>query len=225
MSKDSNLTENHQSSEEAEVSGRWIRDQLRDVADSSIAGLEALKPISVPDPPPPSVDVDDVTTPDLVGNLAASISNAVAAPIRDLERQRSAEKAAVEKSLDQNTRHIQEAVTALERMVEDVQQLQADAEKSREESKTLRDRLEQMEGEGLNEALSGVRTEIQELGRRLEEAESAGKQDRERVEALTVADSRRRESMRHLGDLLDRVRETVRMMESEPREAEQPSDG
>ena len=219
---DANVTENQQSSEEAEVSGRWIRDQLRDVADSSITGLEALKPISEPEAAAPSDSSEEPATPDLVGDLAASISNAVAAPIRDLERRRSAEKAAVEKSLDQNTRHIQETMTAVERMAEDVQQLRADSEKVRGKSKALRERLDKLEGEGLNDALAGVRAELQELSQRFADAESARRQDQERLEALNASDARRRESMRHLGDLLDRVRETVRMMEVEPQDRHEP---
>jgi|GEM_PF-2048649 len=238
-----------------EASGRWIRDQLRDVADSGLKNLEtAVSPVtaepenteaapaetaaeespSVETPPEPQVGSDPAPMTDLVEGLAASISSAVAAPIRNLEQRRSAEHAAVESALREQENAGRESRERIESLAEQLRLLDEAvtsgsrrADEAGAASEALAARVAEIEGADLRGGLDETQKSVSDLAARLDSAERAMRAQAEIIRSLEESERKRKETAEHLADLLDRMRETVLTMKTastpEPTNAEEPA--
>ncbi len=229
---DAKVTEKQGLAGGEQISGRWIRDQLREVADPGLEQLEVSKLPPRPEPSPhkaqkdapkaaPGADPAEVS--DLVDNLAASISSAVVQPIRNLEKQRVAEKLVLQKSLEEHNARLVDTGEQLGRLSGDIRRLdqvlrnsQTEVESSRRGHDDLKSRVEAIEGAGSADAVASLRTQISELTNRLSSIEATGREREKRLEALTSSESRRQEALGHFADLLERMRETVTMMGPNP---------
>ena len=223
LSENAPTTEQNESSSD-EASGRWIRDQLRDVADSGLKNLESAVVPSVETPPAPQLEAEPTAMTDLVEGLAASISSAVAAPIRSLELRRSAEHSAVERALREQEAAGRSARERIESLAEQLRLLDESlsannrtVEESRHNSEALGARISAVEESGLADRVQDLNNRLGDMAGRLESAERALRAQAEIVRSLEESERRRRESSRHLGELLDRMRETVTTMEASPR--------
>lgn len=217
---EANLSDQNEQSEEAHVSGRWIRDQLREVAGSSLAQLEASKAATEPVAEVTAAADEQATeeapeAPDVVGDLAASISHAVAAPIRDMERRRAAEHAALQQAVGEHSEALETAVGDIQRLAEGLSDLRQEYEGRQVEQGRLAERVEKIEEAKVSEALTGLRERLDALQERIGEIAEEGRQRAEGMDRIAASQSRRTESMRHVGELLDRMREAVRMSESD----------
>jgi chromosome segregation ATPase len=88
-----------------EVSGRWLRDQLRDVADLGQAAEASARPSGA-----------EVSTSQLLDGLATSISAAVVEPIRGLESRREAQQKRLEDSVRELSQKLSEAFVEIARL-------------------------------------------------------------------------------------------------------------
>ena len=94
---------NHATDQLEEVSGRWLRDQLRGV------GGEAQ-----PEPAPSdAASASDASTAQLIEGLAASISSAVAEPIRGLESRREAKQKQLENAIQELSGKMRDALVEI----------------------------------------------------------------------------------------------------------------
>jgi chromosome segregation ATPase len=108
-----------------EVSGRWLRDQLREVADG------------VDDPPEPTELRlgAEASTAQLIDGLASSITAAVVEPIRGLETRREAKQKKLEESLQELSAKLGDAFVEIAKLRDKASAAAAEAERARSEAR------------------------------------------------------------------------------------------
>ncbi|MBI1357164.1 MAG: hypothetical protein GC160_22725 [Acidobacteria bacterium] len=227
---------------EESSSGRWIRDQLRDVADSSLAALErsAAKRGAMAAEPEEAPEQGDQA---ILENLANSISSAVMGPMRNLERNRASFQHQTEAALatlaqgleEAQTRvgALEQALTRAEQRTNDalaqVRELRPGVDRNRTTiaatEQSLRRDMATLQG-----SLDGVGEQVRKLAERLAPAEQATERQAAALRALAAFESRKQEAARELmasledlspaTDLLDELPELVDI----PLEADEPDE-
>lgn len=108
-----------------EVSGRWLRDQLRDVADIGQSPVEPSGKSSGP----------DASSAQLLDGLASSISAAVVEPIRGLEYRREAQQKKIESALQELSGKVGDAFLELGKLRDQTGGAAVQVEEMRAESR------------------------------------------------------------------------------------------
>lgn len=208
---------------ESSHSGRWIRDQLREVADSGLATLErnATNRTATPE----SVDTDvEVEKADqtVLDSLAASISTAVVEPMRNLERNRAAHQHQMEASLaglSQQLEEFQRRFGAMDREFESAKRTAAGSQAALNE---LRPNLTAVETQvkqfeetfrkdlaALGSGLEEVREQVKPLDSRLQTSEEIAAKHTQALEAVARLERRRQEASRQLVTSVDGLRNSL----------------
>jgi len=204
----------HDSESERSSSGRWIRDQLREVADTNLAELErsAVQRGS-------KAEADDDEEQSALENLAASISSAVVEPMRNLERSRAAHQHQMEASLTKLSASLEE----MQRRFGSVdQQLEAARARSQALANELRPGIAAVETQlkGLDESfrrdlaalgagLEQVREQIGPLAIRLTASEESTARHAAALDAVTQLERRRQEASRQIAHSVDGLRDSL----------------
>ncbi len=217
-----------------EVSGRWLRDQLREVADG------------VDDPPEPTElrPGAEASTAQLIDGLASSITAAVVEPIRGLESRREAKQQKLEESLQELSGKLGDAFVEIAKLRDKASAAVAEAERARSEAKReieaaraqvqseiegLRthcaseiDGIRQESKRGLESIGHEVRSEVEAVRNQTkEQLESAGNAVRGEIEAVrsgtrrdldevSATASDLRSSFNNLAEEIGRLQEKVR---------------
>ncbi len=207
--------EQHNDSEsERTSSGRWIRDQLREVADSGIAELERSAVQGGPKLEPASEE--DQT---LLDSLASSISTAVVEPMRNLERSRAAHQHQMEESLAKlsaSLEEMQRRFGSLDREVEDAKRgsrrSQASLDEIRPGIAAIETRIKSLEESfgkdlaALGAGLQEVREQVGPLASRLTASEESVARHTAALDSVDRLEQRRRESTRQIASSVESLR-------------------
>lgn len=174
-----------------EVSGRWLRDQLRGV------GGEAQ-------PAPASSDAasgSDASTAQLIEGLAASISSAVAEPIRGLESRREAKQRQLENSIQELSGKMRDALVEIAGLREQASSagLRADEAKQKVDRELEIVRAEFRDNSNQLSATSadlrdGFNRLAEEVGRLQEKV----REQHERIDALRFRETQRAKALGEL---------------------------
>ncbi|MEZ5362407.1 MAG: hypothetical protein R2748_08740 [Bryobacterales bacterium] len=214
-----------------EVSGRWLRDQLRGVTEDAPTPAPAAAPPRDP----------DTSSAQLIEGLAASISAAVAEPIRDLESRREARQTRLEESLRElsgklgdafvEIARVRDRVGATEGMREQVRQdviaAKQESDQSiaaaREESKAAieamgseaRTEIERIrsehreELERVNAAAADLRSGFDSLAEEIGRLQEKVREQHERIDALRFRETQRAKAMNELARASSSLREAL----------------
>ena len=216
-----------------EMSGRWIRDQLKDAAET--APHQATSDESIPVPVAQSEPVAEqgpVETPNdplspIVANLARSISEAVAEPLERFERERRQESAAVTESVREHGHRITAAFAALQcveeasrRLTQRVDEQDTPIRENRELAERLQGRTEEIQAEVRREAeqvtssVGSLRSELEGFAQRLSQAEGLIEQQRSALARLETLEHRRVESLGELSRLMGNMQQALQPIET-----------
>lgn len=182
---------NHATDQLEEVSGRWLRDQLRG------ASGEAQPAPASPHP----ASASEASTAQLIEGLAASISNAVAEPMRGLESRREAKQKQFENALQELSGRMSDAFVEIAGLREQAASAGLRADEAKD---TVRRELESAHAEfrGKADQLSATSADLRDGFNRL--AEEVGRlqervrEQHERIDALRFRETQR---ARALGEL------------------------
>ncbi len=226
MSTDQSTGNELQSREESErpdeMSGRWIRDQLKDAAGGATPHwlrenpAERSEKTAVAERSP-----DDPLSP-LVANLAQSISLAVAQPLEHFERQRRQEAEATEEKVREHDERITAAFNAL-RLVEEASRRLSEKVESQErptrETRELVDRLQgrseelqseiRREAEQMASSVGSLRSELEGFAQRLSHVEGTIEQQRATLARLEASERRRGKSLQEMARLMGDVQRVL----------------
>ena len=200
-------------------SGKWIRDQLREVADSGLAELERSATARSGKVEDPEVEKADQT---VLDNLAASISTAVVEPIRSLERTRAAHQHQMEASLATLSNRLEDFQTrfgALDRELESAKQAAARSQSLVNEIRpgisAVERQVKQLEEtfrhdlKALGEGLQQLREQVKPMDARLQGSEEAVAKHTVALEAVARLERRRQEASRQLVTSVDGLRSSL----------------
>ena len=223
-----------------EMSGMWIRDQLKDTAEA-VPHQERVEesvpaPVAQAEPveTPASVEVATDALSPIVANLARSISAAVAEPLESFERERKQESAAVSESVREHDHRITAAFAALQCVEESSRQLTRRVEEQEtpiRESRELADRLQgrteeiqaelRREAEQVNSAVGSLRSELEGFAQRLSHSEGLIEQQRVALARLETLESRRGESLGEVSRLMGNMQQVLQSVGSTEGESSQ----
>lgn len=200
-------------------SGRWIRDQLREVADSGLAKLERSATAHSDKPEEPEVEKSDQN---VLDSLAASISTAVVEPMRNLERSRAAHQQQMEASLASLSARLEEfqrRFGTLDRELETAKRTAATSQSLVNEFRptvsAVERQVKQLEEtfrndlKALGEGLERVREQVQPIDARLQSSEQAVAKHTVALEAVARLERRRQEASRQLVTSVDGLRSSL----------------
>ncbi len=234
MSTDQSTDNETQTREEGdrpdEMSGRWIRDQLKDAAGAAPQQWQGETPNTAPErseePVVAEQGLDDPLSP-IVANLARSISQAVAQPLEDFERQRRQETEATAEKVKEHDHRITAAFAALQlveeasrRLTERVNAQEAPTRETREIVDRLQGRSEELqseirrEAEQVSSSLGSLRSELEGFAQRLSQVEGTMEQQRSALARLETLEQRRAESLQEMARLMGNVQQVLQPMES-----------
>jgi DNA repair exonuclease SbcCD ATPase subunit len=234
MSIDQSTDNETQSRDEAdrpdEMSGRWIRDQLKDAASArprQWANETAdTAPERTGEPAVAEQGLDDPLSP-IVANLARCISLAVAQPLEDFERLRRQESEATANQVKQHDHRITAAFAALQlveeasrRLTERVDAQQGPTRETREIVDRLQGRTEELQSEIRREAeqfsssIGSLRSELEGFAQRLSHVEGIMEQQRSAVARLEASERRRGESLQEMARLMGNVQKVLQPADS-----------
>ena len=212
-----------------EMSGRWIRDQLKDAAGATPQQWQSEATETAPQQTEPVVDeqgLDDPLSP-IVANLARSISQAVAQPLEDFERQRRQESAEVTDKVKEHDHRITAAFAALQlveeasrRLSERVDAQEGPTRETREIVDRLQGRSEELqseirrEAEQVSSSLGSLRSELEGFAQRLSHVEGVAEQQRSALARLESLEHRRTESLHEMARLMGTVQQVLQPVES-----------
>lgn len=186
------MHENNEATDQLEeVSGRWLRDQLRDVA----GGVEPAGPAEQEGGGP------EKSTSQLIEGLAASISSAVAEPIRGLESRREARQHQLESALQELSGKVGDAFTEIAQVGE---QTASAAMRADEAKDTVKRELEtartefQKDAEQLNAAHVDLRDTFSRLAEEVGRLQEKVREQNERIDALRFRETQRAKAMSEL---------------------------
>lgn len=223
-----------------EMSGMWIRDQLKDTAEAAPhqepveesvpAPVAQSEPVATPAP----VEVANDSLSPIVANLARSISAAVAEPLESFERERKQESAAVAESVREHDHRITAAFAALQCVEESSRQLTRRIEEQEtpiRESRELTDRLQgrteeiqaevRREAEQVNSAVGSLRSELEGFAQRLSHSEGLIEQQRAALARLETLERRRGESLGEMSRLMGNMQQALQSVDSPEDESSQ----
>jgi chromosome segregation ATPase len=230
-----NDTHEHQFGHEErpdEMSGMWIRDQLKDPAEAT--PLQESDAESVPAPVAQIEPVEtsgrveassDALSP-IVANLARSISAAVAEPLESFERERRADAAAVAESVREHAHRITAAFSALQcveeasrQMTKRVEEQETPIRESRELVDRLQGRTEEIqsdvrrEAEQIHSSIGSLRSELEGFAQRLTHSEGLIEQQRAALARLETLERRRVESLGEMSRLMGNMQQALQPVE------------
>lgn len=207
-----------------EMSGRWIRDQLKDAASAAPRQWQGETAETAPQQAPPAVaerGLDDPLSP-IVANLARSISQAVAQPLEDFERLRRQESEAAAGKVKEHEQRITAAFAALQlleeasrRLSERINAQEGPTRETREIADRLQGRSEELQSEVRREAeqvsssLGSLRSELEGFAQRLSHQEGMMEQQRSAVARLESLEQRRTESLQEMARLMGNVQQVL----------------
>lgn len=208
-----------------EMSGRWIRDQLKDAAGARPEQRQneaaATPPRRDEEPVVEGQGLDDPLSP-IVASLARSISQAVARPLEDFERQRQKDSEETAAKVQEHDHRITAAFAALQlveeasrRLTERIDEQQGPAKETREIVDRLQGRSEELqseirrEAEQVSSSLSSLRSELEGFAQRLSQVEGTMEQQRAALARLEVSERRRGESLQEMARLMGNVQQAL----------------
>jgi uncharacterized coiled-coil DUF342 family protein len=190
------MHENHEATDQLEeVSGRWLRDQLRDVAGEA-------------EPPEPALPAEDnpgaapeTSTAQLIEGLAASISSAVTEPIRGLESRREAQQQKLEHAVEELSGKLGDAFVDMARLREEAASagLRADEAKESAKREVENARVEfRKDAEQLNATSVDLRDGFNRLAEEVGRLQEKVREQHERIDALRFRETQRAKAMSEL---------------------------
>ena len=213
-------TQEHPPSSEAgaasgdEMSGQWIRDQLKDVAESS--ETNPPNPSFVGDDNPqgraeePATASEDPLGP-IVANLAHNISAAVTKPIEDLERRRVAERDQLSHTVQEQAGRLEEAFAALRRLEEANERLSETLNRQESEARDhaaqAGSRIDAVqadfgrERDAILESIGALRGELEGFSGRLSNSERSIEEQRTTLARIEALEHSRGEALAEVGRL------------------------
>lgn len=208
-----------------EMSGRWIRDQLKDAAGArSQQWRNEAAETDLQRNEEPAVDgqgVDDPLSP-IVASLARSISQAVARPLEDFERRRLKDSEETAARVQEHDHRLTAAFAALQlveeasrRLTERIDAQQGPAKETREIVDRLQGRSEELqseirrEAEQVSSSLSSLRGELEGFAQRLSQVEGTMEQQRAALARLEALERRRGESLQEMARLMGNVQQAL----------------
>jgi hypothetical protein len=213
-----------------EMSGRWIRDQLKDVASAAPQQWQGETTETAPQQGAPVVAAqgwEDPLSP-IVANLARSISQAVARPLEDFERQRRQDSETVASTVKEHDHRITAAFVALQlveqasrRLTERVEAQEEPTRETREVVDRLQGRSEELhsdirrEAEQVSSSLGSLRSELEGFGQRLSHVEGMAEQQRSALARLESLEHRRTESLHEMARLMGTVQQVLQPVDSQ----------
>ena len=233
MSTDQSTDNETQSREENdrpdEMSGRWIRDQLKDAAGARPQQWQNETAEAAPEPSAPAAEqqsLDDPLSP-IVANLARSISQAVAQPLEDFERQRRQESRETAEKVKEHDHRITAAFAALQlveeasrRLTERVDSQQGPTRETREIVDRLQGRSEELQSElrrdaeQVSSSIGSLRSELEGFAQRLSHTEGMMEQQRASLARLEASERRRGESLQEMARLMGSVQQALQPVNS-----------
>ncbi|MDA0203812.1 MAG: hypothetical protein O3A53_12310 [Acidobacteria bacterium] len=212
-----------------EMSGRWIRDQLKDAAGAKPRQWQSEAAETAPQQSEPVVEEQGLNDPlsGIVANLARSISQAVAQPLEDFERQRRQESAEVADKVNEHDHRITAAFAALQlveeasrRLSERVDAQEGPTRETREIVDRLQGRSEELqseirrEAEQVSSSLGSLRSELEGFAQRLSHVEGVAEQQRSALARLESLEHRRTESLNEMARLMGTVQQILQPVDS-----------
>lgn len=180
-----------------EVSGRWLRDQLRGVTDNSEAH---------PSAPPPAHDAN-TSDDQLIAGLAASISSAIAEPLRGLESRREAQQARIEDSLRELSGKLGDAFVEIARVRDQAAAHDEAREQIRRELAAAKDEAHHAVAAAREESKAAIESMTAETRSEIERIRAEHREELERVQS---ASSDLRSGFDSLAEEIGRLQEKVR---------------
>ena len=183
------MHENNEATDQLEeVSGRWLRDQLRNVAGE-------VEPATATDD---AGSGTEKSTSQLIEGLAASISSAVADPIRGLESRREAKQQQLETAIQELSGRLGDAFVEIGKVRDQASSASARADEARE---TVKRELENARTEFRKDAeqLSATTVDLRDSFNRL--AEEVGRlqekmrEHHERIDSLRFRETQRAKAL------------------------------
>jgi chromosome segregation ATPase len=206
-------------SADSSPSGRWIRDQLREVGDSGLVGLErraAGREVAV------EAITADESDEKVFATLTAGISSAVIEPIRNLERSRAAQQQQVQSNVNRlaaDLEEMQRRFGTMDRELESTKRVAARSQALMDELKpglsALEDKVMAFEAafrrdmEALGSGLEQVRAHVEPLAARVQGSEEALGRHSVALEAVARLERRRQEASRQLLTSVDGLRSSL----------------
>jgi chromosome segregation ATPase len=214
-----------------EMSGRWIRDQLKDAASAAPSHWhgETIQTSTERGEKPAAAEqgLADPLSP-IVANLARSISQAVAQPLEDFERQRRQELEATAEKVKEHDDRIAAAFDALEsveeasrRLSERIEAQERPTRETREIVDRLQGRSEELqseirrEAEQVSSSVGSLRSELEGFAQRLSHVEGIMEQQRSALARLEASERRRGESLQEMARLMGNVQKVLQPLESQ----------
>lgn len=206
-----------------EMSGRWIRDQLKDAAGARPQQQNEAKtdPRRNEEAAVDGQGLDDPLSP-IVASLARSISQAVVRPLEDFERQRLKDSGETAAKVQEHDHRITAAFAALQLVEEASRRLTAridaqegPAKETREIVDRLQGRSEELQSEIRRKAeqvassLGSLRGELEGFAQRLSQVEGTMEQQRAALARLEASERRRGESLQEMARLMGNVQRAL----------------
>ncbi len=198
-----------------EMSGQWIRDQLRNVAEPS--ETNPPNPTFVSDDRGSASNFesrpgDDDSFGPIVANLARNISEAVTKPIEDLERRRAAERDHIGRAVREQAERVDAIFAALrrleeagERLAETVNRQEGAIREQTTQSAARVDALQHdlsRERESFSESVGALRGELEGFAGRLSNSERNIEEQKAAIARLEALEQRRGEAITEVGRLV-----------------------
>ena len=197
------MHENNEATEQLdEVSGRWLRDQLRDVDNESEA----------PPPPANGASAAETSTSQLIEGLAASISSAVAEPIRGLESRREAKQQQFERSLQELSGKLGDAFVEIAKLREESASagMRADEAKDSVKRELEHARLEfRKDAEQLSATTVDLRDGFNRLAEEVGRMQEKLREHHERLDATRLREAQRAKAMSELEKASSSLRDAL----------------
>lgn len=214
-----------------EMSGRWIRDQLKDAAgprppqqwpnETSNGAPERTE-----GPAAAAQGEADPLSP-IVANLARSISQAVAKPLEDFERQRRRDSEETAERVKEHDHRITAAFAALQlveeasrRLTERINAQEGPTREAREIADRLQGRSEELQSEirrqaeQISSSAGSLRSELEGFAQRLSHAEGMIEQQRSAIARLETLERRRGDSLQEMARLMGHVQQALQPADS-----------
>jgi len=187
------MHENDQATDQLEeVSGRWLRDQLRTVAGDTEPAMESVEQAE---------KASDASTAQLIEGLAASISSAVTEPIRGLESRREAKQQQLERALQELSGKVGESFVEMAKVRDQSAAAALRADEARESAKreieTVRTELRN-DTEQLSATSVDLRDTVNRLAEEVGRLQEKVREQHERIDALRYRETQRAKAMLEL---------------------------
>ena len=209
---------------DSEMSGQWIREQLKDAAEST----ESSQPSPTSDSgdlgrsAPDSQQAADDSLRPLMDNLARNISEAVTKPIEDLERRRLAEREHLSQKVHEQSERVETVFGALRRLEEANERLSEIVNRHegavRDQAEQYGSRIEALqadlgrEKDSISESVTALQGELAGFAGRLSNTERNIEEQRSAIARLGASEQRRGEAMAEMGRLIGGLQGVLQSM-------------